>query len=195
MRKWILIAATLLLSLPVFAQRMEDGWPVAIERKPFTGYRFFVEGAYGIGMDIQTHPFGIRFNTDRRYFNAGTTQGYQLGSLFFLGLGASYMQLVGESVDKELPHHQITAYGDFRFTFGRMFAAYLDLRPGVAFLWEGKSWEFATTGGLGFDIARSFQLGLEVNLLPLRIGKENATPMDTLIGIHAGLSFGHGCRR
>ena len=154
---------------------MEDGWPVAIERKPFTGYRFFVEGAYGIGMDIQTHPFGIRFNTDRRYFNAGTTQGYQLGSLFFLGLGASYMQLVGESVDKELPHHQITAYGDFRFTFGRMFAAYLDLRPGVAFLWEGKSWEFATTGGLDFDIARfPARPGNQPSSAPDREGERDA---------------------
>ena len=197
MKKLLLTILMTVCALPLLGKGGvdEDGWPVALERKPYFGYRFFVEGAYGMGMNIQTQPFGIRFDTQRRYFNAGTTQGFQFGSLFYLGAGASYMQLLGETVDKELPFRQITAYGDLRFTFGGMFAAYVDLRPGIGYLWESKAWCFSTGAGIGFDVARSFQVGVEINLLPLNIGKESATPMDTLVGIHAGLSFGRGCRR
>lgn len=201
MRKVILTALlALLAAVPSFGRGDKvkydaDGWPIALERKPYFGYRFFIEGAYGMGMTIQTDPFSITLNKQLRYFNAGTTHGFQLGSVFFAGAGAEYMQLVGPAVDTSLPQREILAYGDLRFTFGGMFAGYLDLRPGVAYVWENRAWCFYTAAALGFDVARSFQLGLELNVLPLNIGKPSATPLDTLIGIRAGLSFGRGCRR
>ena len=200
MKKVLFLMLFALVAIPVFGKGDkvkydEDGWPVAIERKPYFGYRFFLEGAYGMGMDIQTDPFSITLNKQLRYFNAGTTHGFQFGSVFFLGAGAQYMQLVGPGVDTELPQRDIIAYGDLRFTFGGMFAGYLDLRPGIAYVWETRGWCFSSAAAIGFDIARSFQIGLEVNLLPLNIGKETATPLDALVGIRAGLSFGRGCRR
>ena len=200
MKKVFLLVLLALLAVPVFGRGDkvkydEDGWPIALEHKPYFGYRFFIEGAYGMGMNIQTDPFSITFNKQLRYFNAGTTHGFQLGSVFYLGAGAEYMQLVGPGVDAELPQREILAYGDLRFDFGGMFAGYLDLRPGVAYVWENKAWCLHTGMAIGFDIARSFQLGIEFNLLPLNIGKSSATPLDTLIGIRAGLSFGRGCRR
>ena len=138
MRKVILTALlALLAAVPSFGRGDKvkydaDGWPIALERKPYFGYRFFIEGAYGMGMTIQTDPFSITLNKQLRYFNAGTTHGFQLGSVFFAGAGAEYMQLVGPAVDTSLPQREILAYGYLRFTCGGMFAGYLDLRPGVA---------------------------------------------------------------
>ena len=129
------------------------------------------------------------------HFKGGLAQVNIVASVFFAGVGAGYMQLVGSGIDHELPRREILADGDLRFNFGGMFSGYLDLRPGVAYIWESKAWTLHTGMALGFDVARSFQLGLELNLLPLNIGKPSATPLDTLIGIRAGLSFGGGCRR
>ncbi len=200
MKKLFVLMLLALLAVPVFGRGDRtkydaDGWPIALEHRPYFGYRFFVEGAYGMGMSIKTDPFSITLEKQIRYFNAGTTHGFQLGSVFFAGVGAGYMQLVGSGIDHELPRREILAYGDLRFNFGGMFSGYLDLRPGVAYIWESKAWTLHTGMALGFDVARSFQLGLELNLLPLNIGKPSATPLDVLIGIRAGLSFGGGCRR
>jgi len=194
------IAAWLLLlfaCIPALAWGGDDDWPSSsvFNRRSYFGYRFFVEGGYGMGMNIKTQPFGIGFQPALRYFDAGTTQGFQFGSLFYLGAGVSYLQLVGDAVEAEQPIRQITPYADLRFTFGSVFAAYLDLRPGMSYLLENKSWAFSSSVGFGFDIARSFQLGLELNLLPLNIGTDHTTQMDALVGVHAGLSFGGGCRR
>ena len=198
-RQLLVLLALMLLAVPAFAggdkvKYDEDGWPLAIERSYF-GYRFFLEGSYGMGMNIKTHPFCVQLNKPLRYFTAGTIHGFQLGRVLYVGGGADYMQLTGEAVDKEQPYRAITAFGDLRLNFGGTFGGYLDLRPGGAYLWGAKRWCFYSGVGIGFDIARSFQLGLQLNLLPLNLGTERATPMDALIGIHAGLSFGHGCRK
>ena len=195
MKRILLAACLFMLTLPLWGRGFDEGFDIPARRSYF-GYRFFIEGAYGLGMNIQTHPFTIAMNTPLRYFNAGTVQGIQVGSVFYTGAGVSYLQLIGDGVDPEQPIRHITPFVDFRFTFGGVFAAYLDLRPGVAFLWENKSWNFSACGGFGLDIARSFQLGFELNFLPLNIGKEDrATQMDALIGIHAGLSFGRDCKK
>ena len=122
------IAAWLLLlfaCIPALAWGGDDDWPSSsvFNRRSYFGYRFFVEGGYGMGMNIKTQPFGIGFQPALRYFDAGTTQGFQFGSLFYLGAGVSYLQLVGDAVEAEQPIRQITPYADLRFTFGSVFAA------------------------------------------------------------------------
>ena len=200
MKKYLVIASLLLLAVPVFGRggdnlKYDDqGWPIAVGRSYF-GYRFFVEGSYGMAMLIGSEPFSISFDKQLRYFDVGTSHGYQLGKIFYFGAGVSYLQLDGENVDKNLPFRRITAFGDIRFTFGGGFSGFLDLRPGAAYLWGTKTVTLSTEFGIGFDIARWFQLGLYANLLPLNFKTDHTTQMDALLGLRASVSFGRGNRK
>ena len=200
MQKLVAIIAAALLSLPLFARGGEgdDGWSVGDipARRQYSGYRFFIEGAYGMGATIDTHPFSFTLNKPLRYFQVGTVHGYSLGSVVFLGAGTSYLQLIGSAVDEEQPKRESVTFADIRLTFGNAFAFYIDMRPGLSIMIQrGPSWQFSAGLGFGLDIVRSFHLGLEINTLPLNIGTDRASQMDLLLGIHAGLSFGGGCRR
>jgi hypothetical protein len=199
MKKFLVSLSLLLLAVSAFAgsdkvKYDEQGWPVAVGR-PYYGYRFFVEGSYGMAMLVGSHPFSIAFDKQLRFFDAGTSHGFQFGKIFYVGTGASYLQLDGENVDRNLPFRRITVFGDLRFTFGGGFSGFLDLRPGAAYLWGTKTVTLSTEFGIGFDIARWFQLGLYANLLPLNFNTDHTTQMDALLGLRASVSFGQGNRK